>query len=56
MPGGVHPLTRHDLQPLDAQRSLHAGMPLGFSCGLCQAKGTGLGTNKSWVFHLGVAP
>ena len=39
MLGGVHPLTRHDLQPLDAQRSLLLGRPLGFCCGLFQARG-----------------
>ena len=39
MLGGVHPLTRHDLQSLDAQRSLLAGRPLGFSCGVFQARG-----------------
>ena len=32
--GGVRPLAKHDLQPVDAQRSLLAGRPLGFSCGL----------------------
>ena len=37
--GGVHPLTMHDLQHVDAQRSLLVGRPLGFSCGLCQARG-----------------
>ena len=39
MLGGVHPLTRHDLQPLDAQRSLLAGRPLGFSGGLFPNQG-----------------
>ena len=36
---GAHPFTRHDLQPLDGQRSLLAGAPLGFSGGLFQARG-----------------
>ncbi len=39
MLGGVHPLTGHDIQPLDAQRSVLVGRPLGFSCGLFQARG-----------------
>ena len=39
MLGGVHPLTRHDLQPLDAQRSSLVGRPLGFDGGLFQARG-----------------
>ena len=39
MLGGVHPLTRHDIHPLDAQRSLLVGRPLGFSGGLFQARG-----------------
>ena len=37
--GGVHPLTSHDLQHLDAQRSLLVGKPLGFSGGVFQARG-----------------
>ena len=37
--GGVPPLTNHDLQRVDAQRSPLAGKPLGFSGGLFQAKG-----------------
>ncbi|MFM7985285.1 MAG: hypothetical protein ACKPKO_38800, partial [Candidatus Fonsibacter sp.] len=37
--GGVHLLTKHDIQPVDARRSLLAGRPCGFSCGLFQAKG-----------------
>ena len=52
---GAHPLTKHDIQPLDAQSSLRAGRPLGVSCGLFQAKVTGLGTNNSLVCQLGVA-
>ena len=39
MLGGMHPLIKHDIQPLDAQRSLLAGRPLGFSGGLFQARG-----------------
>ena len=39
MLGGVHPLTRDDLQPLDAQRSSLVGRPLGFDGGLFQARG-----------------
>ena len=39
MLGGVRPLTMRDVQHVDAQRSLLAGKPLGFSCGLLQARG-----------------
>ena len=49
MIGGVHPWTRHDLQHVDAQRSLLVGRSLGFSCDLVQARGDGLGANKSFV-------
>ena len=47
MLGGVHPLTRHDNEPLDAQRSGLAGMPLGFTGGLFQARG-----DWSWYQHI----
>ena len=36
---GVHPLARHDIQLLGAQRSLLVGSPLGVSGGLFRAKG-----------------
>ncbi len=39
MLGGAHPLTKHDIEPVDAQKSLLAGGPLGFSGGLFQARG-----------------
>ena len=40
MLGGVNPsLTNHDLQHVDAQRSLLTGRPLVFSGGMSQAKG-----------------
>ena len=34
MLGGVHPWANHDLQHVDAQMSLLAGLPLGLSGGL----------------------
>ena len=43
MLGGVHPLTRHDIQTLDTQRSLLAGAPLGFVVVSSQLGVTGLG-------------
>ena len=55
MLGGVHPLTRHDLQPLDAQRSLLVGRPLGFSCGLFQARGNWARYQQIFGFHIGMA-
>ena len=39
MLGGVHPLSRHDGQPLDPTRLAWAGKPLGFTGGLFQARG-----------------
>jgi hypothetical protein len=39
MLGGVHPLARHDGQPLDPARLAWAGKPLGFTGGLFQARG-----------------
>jgi hypothetical protein len=39
MLGGVHPLARHDGQPLDPTRLAWAGKPLGFTGGLFQARG-----------------
>ena len=39
MLGGVHPVTRHDLQHVDAQRSLLVGRPSDFSGGTFQARG-----------------
>ena len=49
MLGGVHPLARRVIEPLDAQRSLLVGMPLGFTGGLSKPRVTRLGTNKSFV-------
>ena len=55
MLGGVHPLTKHDIQHLDAQRSLLTGRPLGLVV-VCSKPGvTGIGTIKSLVFQIGVA-
>ena len=39
MLGGVHPLARHDGQPLDPARLAWVGKPLGFTGGLFQARG-----------------
>ena len=49
---GAHPLTKHDLQPLYAQRSLLGGRPLFFLLKLVARSKpvvAGLGTNKYWV-------
>ena len=39
MLGGVHPLARHDGQPLDPARLAWVGKRLGFTGGLFQARG-----------------
>ena len=49
------PLTKHYRQPVDAPRSLVAGRPLGFSCGLFQAKGDWAWYQQVFVFHRGMA-
>ena len=50
MLGGEHPLTRHGLQPLDAQRFLLVGRPWGFSGGLFPARGDWAWYQQTFAF------